>query len=148
MWSCRLTTVNTCLFACIGWEMQQTQDNHQTRKQKPSEVLSILKPIAMKHKIKSITFDNGVEFMKHNELWIPTYFCFPHHPREKPQVERCNKDIRRYFPKKTIFEKISQGEIDRICEILNNKPMKVLWFKTPRELFEQTLHSEVALLTL
>ena len=115
---------------------------------KPSEVLSILKPIAMKHKIQSITFDNGVEFMKHNELWIPTYFCFPHHPREKPQVERCNKDIRRYFPKKTIFEKISQGEIDRICEILNNKPMKVLWFKTPRELFEQTLHSEVALLTL
>lgn len=86
--------------------------------------------------IKSITFDNGVEFANHYKLWIPTYFSNPYHSREKAQVERWNRDYRRYFPKKTIRKKISQTEIDKITEKLNNMPMKVLKFKTPNEIFQ------------
>lgn len=86
--------------------------------------------------IKSITFDNGVEFANHYKLWIPTYFSNPYHSREKAQVERWNRDYRRYFPKKTERKKISQKEIDKITEKLNNMPMKVLKFKTPNEIFQ------------
>jgi len=73
--------------------------------------------------IKSITFDNGVEFANHYKLWIDTYFSNPYHSREKAQVERGNRDYRRFFPKKTERKKISQKEIDKITEKLNNMPM-------------------------
>ena len=90
--------------------------------------------------IKSITFDNWLEFANHYKLWIPTYFSNPYHSREKAQVERWNRDYRRFFPKKTIRKKISQKEIDKITEKLNNMPMKVLKFKTPNEIFYLHTH--------
>jgi transposase, IS30 family len=90
--------------------------------------------------IKSITFDNWVEFANHYKLWIDTYFSNPYHSREKAQVERGNRDYRRFFPKKTERKKISQKEIDKITEKLNNMPMKVLKFKTPNEIFHLHTH--------
>ena len=47
-----------------------------------------LKKAIQRYSIKSMTFDNGTEFAGHINLGIKTYFCFPHSPREKPQVER------------------------------------------------------------
>ena len=101
-------------------------------------------------KIKSITFDNWVEFSNHYKLWIPTYFSHPYHSREKAQVERWNRDYRRFFPKWTQRKKISQKEIDKITEKLNNMPMKVLEFNTPNEMFVKYsyLFSQVSGLTL
>lgn len=100
--------------------------------------------------MKSITFDNGLEFANHYKLWIPTYFSHPFHSREKAQVERWNRDYRRYFPKKTKRKKISQKEIDKITEKLNHMPMKVLKFKTPNEVFQKHCKklSQVSCLTL
>lgn len=86
--------------------------------------------------MKSITFDNGTEFANHYKLWIPTYFTNPYHSREKWQVERWNREYRRYFPKKTERKKISQKEIDKITIKINNKPMKVLDFKCPIEIYQ------------
>jgi transposase, IS30 family len=100
-----------------------------------------------KYSIKSITFDNWSEFSNHFKLWISTYFCRPHSPREKPQVERWNRNIRRYFPKWTDFSKVSQEKIDFAVQKLNNRPMKCLKYKTPSYIFEKLL-SKVALLTL
>lgn len=100
-----------------------------------------------KYSIKSITFDNWSEFANHFKLWIPTYFCHAHSPREKPQVERGNRNIRRYFPKWTDFSEITQEQIDFTLQKLNNRPMKCLKYKTPSYMFEKLL-SKVALLTL
>ena len=100
-----------------------------------------------KYSIKSITFDNWSEFANHFKLWIPTYFCHAHSPREKPQVERGNRNIRRYFPKWTDFSKVTQEQIDFALQKLNNRPMKCLKYKTPSYMFEKLL-SKVALLTL
>jgi len=100
--------------------------------------------------IKSITFDNWVEFANHYKLWIHTYFSHPYHSREKAQIERWNRDYRRFFPKWTQRKKISQKEIDKITKKINNMPMKVLDFNTPNEMFEKyyTLFSMVGTLTL
>lgn len=100
-----------------------------------------------KYSIKSITFDNGKEFSNHYKLWIPTYFCHPHSPWEKPQVERWNRNIRRYFPKWTDFSKVTQEQIDLVVGKLNNRPMKCLNYKTPSLMFQKFLF-QVALLTL
>ncbi len=100
--------------------------------------------------IKSITFDNWLEFANHYKLWIPTYFSHPYHSREKAQVERGNRDYRRFFPKRTIRKKISQKEIDKITNKLNNMPMKVLDFETPNEAYSKysKLFYQVSVLTL
>lgn len=98
--------------------------------------------------IKSITFDNWIEFANHYKLWIPTYFSEPYHSREKAQVERWNREYRRYFPKKTIRKKISQRDIDKITQKINNKPMKVLNFKFPNEYFNLFLKKSIPLETL
>ena len=94
-----------------------------------------LKKLISEFWVKSITFDNGVEFSNHYKLWIPTYFSHPYHSREKAQVERWNRDYRRFFPQWTLRKKISQKEIDKITKKLNNMPMKVLDFNTPNEMF-------------
>jgi IS30 family transposase len=116
----------------------------------PKTVIEIIKKYVKYLSIKSITFDNWVEFMYHLDLWIPTYFCYPFHSREKAQVERWNRDYRRFFPKKTNFEKISQIKIDIITEKINNMPMKVLDFKSPSEMFRKYMkfHSLVSVFTL
>ena len=98
--------------------------------------------------IKSITFDNWLEFANHYKLWIPTYFSNPYHSREKAQVERWNRDYRRFFPKKTIRKKIPQKEIDKITKKLNNMPMKILGFKTPNEVLSSYLKKYIQVETL
>jgi IS30 family transposase len=83
--------------------------------------------------VKSITFDRGHENAKHYELGIPTYFCNAYSSYEKGSVENANKMIRTFFPKKTDFTLISQEEINRIVSIINNKPRKILNYRTSLE---------------
>ena len=58
-----------------------------------------------KDRVKSITFDNGLEFFHHKKIARTlncfTYFCKPYHSWEKGAVEQLNWMIRRWFPKKT-----------------------------------------------
>lgn len=110
-------------------------------------VEELLHEYIKKYSIKSITFDNWSEFANHFKLWIPTYFCHAHSPREKPQVERWNRNIRRYFPKWTDFSNVAQEQIDFAVQKLNNRPMKCLNYQTPANMFKKLLF-QVALLTL
>lgn len=86
---------------------------------------------------KSITFDNGVEFFGHkalkDELNIETYFCTPYSAWEKGTVENINGLIRRFYPKGTDFDFVSDAQLQLMEDWINNRPMKVLNFKTPNE---------------
>jgi len=56
---------------------------------------------------KTITFDNGREFVMHNKLkeviGIDTYFCHPGSPWEKPYVENTHALLHRFIPKKLML---------------------------------------------
>lgn len=88
---------------------------------------------------KSVTYDNGSENVEHLELnkilGTRSYFCNPYHSWEKGTVENTNGLIRRFFPKKTDFGKISDSQIKEIEDWLNNRPRKCLGFKTSAEIF-------------
>ncbi len=86
-----------------------------------------------KYQIASMTFDNDLAFAQHYRLWILTYFCHTYSSREKGQIERANKDYRKYIPKKTKISTRTQEEIDGITAELNNEPMKCLDWHTPNE---------------
>lgn len=85
------------------------------------------------YKTLSATFDNGMENKQHQILGVPTFFCEPYSSWEKGSVENANKMIRRYFPKGTNFRKISQRTVDRAVALINNKPRKILGYKTALE---------------
>ncbi len=90
---------------------------------------------------QSITYDNGSENTMHeltNKLLATkSYFCEPYHSWEKGSVEQINGLIRRFLPKKVNFDNVSNKEIKRIENLLNNRPRKCLGFKTPLEVFRK-----------
>lgn len=87
--------------------------------------------------LSTITYDNGSEFCYHErvnqELQIKSYFCKPYHSWEKGTVENINGLIRRFFPKGTDFDTITEKEIQQVEDWINNRPMKCLNWKTPNE---------------
>lgn len=94
--------------------------------------------------IKSITYDNGCEFAGHEKInkkfkkaGLKSYFCKPYHSWEKGTVENINGLIRRFFPKGTNFDTIKHKDIKRVESWINNRPMKVLNFNTPNEMFNK-----------
>lgn len=97
----------------------------------------IMKKIAElkdKYWIKSVTFDNWMEFAKHyllNEIWIDTYFSDPYSPWQKGSIENLNRIIRRFFPKGTIFDNISWQKIKRVCNIITHSPREILGYLSP-----------------
>lgn len=88
---------------------------------------------------RTITYDNGSENVHHQrtnqKLGTRSYFCRPYHSWEKGSVEQAIGLIRRYVPKKTDFTKVTVREINRIENLLNNRPRKCLNFATPSEVF-------------
>ena len=107
----------------------------KTSIQTTTSILSALKPLS--NNIKSITYDNGCEFAKHEkinkELNIKSYFCKPYHSWEKGTVENINGLIRRFFPKGTDFDTITEEEIAYVEDWINNRPMKILNYMTPNQ---------------
>lgn len=84
-------------------------------------------------KTLSVTMDNGVENVKHEELGIPTFFCDPYSSWQKPGVENVNKMIRRYIPKGADIANYTDRYVKMIVGIINNKPRKSLNYQTAYE---------------
>jgi len=98
-----------------------------------------LKPMA--HFVLTLTADNGKEFAKHakvsKKLKADFYFAKPYHSWERGLNEHTNGLVRQYFPKGTSFDTISNKDVARVENLLNNRPRKILNFKTPIEAFKQ-----------
>ena len=88
-------------------------------------------------RVDSITFDNGLENIRYRELRIPSYFCNPYHSWEKGSVEQGIGQIRSYIPKKADLKNYTPRHIAAIMDLLNNRPMKCLNYKTPNEVFDK-----------
>lgn len=88
---------------------------------------------------RSITFDNGTEFNRHeriaSQLGLDAYFCDPRAPWQKGGVENAIGRLRRNLPRKTNLEALSPHDLDDIVANYNNTPRKCLGFRTPAETF-------------
>lgn len=96
--------------------------------------------------LETVTPDRGKEFANHEEVsrrlgGVRFYFCEPHHPWQKPTVENTNGLIREFFPKGTDFSKVTDEEVQRVYELINDRPRKVLGYRTPNEVYREMLHS-------
>lgn len=89
---------------------------------------------------KTLTYDNGIEMAQHELLTQQTgmqvYFAHPYSSWERGTNENTNGLIRRYFPKGTDFNKVEEHQLKAVQEKLNNRPRKVLGYKTPSEIMQ------------
>ena len=92
-----------------------------------------------KEQLHTITFDNGKEFAYHAQikkaLGADNYFAHPYHSWERGLNENHNGLIRQYLPKGMQLDKVTAEEIILIQDKLNNRPRKLLGYKTPNEVY-------------
>ena len=104
-----------------------------------SKILNKLNPLFK----KTMTYDNGVEMARHERITQNTgmkiYFAHPYSSWERGTNENTNGLIRRYLPKGTDFNLIDKKQLMIIQEKLNNRPRKIIGFKTPNEIMDSEL---------
>lgn len=92
-----------------------------------------------KNKKYTVTYDNGATFseyeMTERKTGIEIYYAWPYHSWERGTNENTNGLLRQFFPKKSAFAMITQGQINEACGLINNRPRKRLGYLTPNEVF-------------
>ena len=95
-----------------------------------------------------MTFDNDQAFGLHQEiaqeLNIKTFFTRPYTSQDKGSVENRNGVIRRFYPKKTDFTKVSANDVKKVEKMISNRPVRKFNYKTPNEVY--LLNASVALI--
>ena len=96
-----------------------------------------------KMKFKSITFDNGSEFLnwesleasvlKAGEQRTMIYFAHAYSSWERGTNENHNRMIRRFIPKGYDIGGFSQEEIKAVEDWMNNYPRRILGYNTPNQ---------------
>jgi IS30 family transposase len=93
--------------------------------------------------VQTITLDNGSEFAKHRliatDLKTTIYFADPHSPWQRGSNENINGLLRFWFPKGTNFLEVNEQELQRVVNLINNRPRECLNWMSPIE-FETSLH--------
>lgn len=97
------------------------------------------KTTRFREKFRSITTDNGSEFLEYESLTksihggkrFTIYYCHSYSAWEKGSNENGNRIIRRFFPKGTDFTRVTKKRIAAIQAWMNNYPRKILDWKTP-----------------
>ena len=94
---------------------------------------------------KTLTWDRGKEMSGHAQFALKTrtkvFFADPHSPWQRPTNENTNGLLRQYLPKGTDLSRWSAEDLEAIALTLNNRPRKVLGWKTPAEVFAEQLRS-------
>ena len=106
-----------------------------------SETAIGLVMILRKFDVKTITYDNGLEFARHgfvNELLrSDSYFCKPYSSWEKGGVENYNGLVRQYFPKGYDFAKITPERLEEVENEINERPRKTLDYACPNDFLDE-----------
>lgn len=95
--------------------------------------------------IKTITFDNGLEFARHeligSQLEAATYFAHPYHSWERGLNENTNGLIRQYIPKDCAISIVRPSDVSWIQDQLNQRPRKTLGYLSPAEFAQNRLYA-------
>ena len=105
-------------------------------------------------KFKSMTTDNGHEFLNYDKIEISkydenkrrtvVYYTDPYSSWQKGMNENCNGILRRFIPKGTDLNKVSSEKLEKILNKINGKPRKVLGFISADKRFKEEIEKIVA----
>lgn len=101
---------------------------------KPSVMVLSMRSIQRKVAVTTWTMDNGTENQWHEQFGVPTYFCTPGSPWQKPHVESSIGLIRRWFlPKGTDLAQVPDKTFQSMLFTLNHKYRKSLGYRSAYE---------------
>ena len=90
---------------------------------------------------KTLTWDQGAELAQVDRLSIErglaVYFCDPHSPWQRPTNENTNGLVRDFLPKGSDFSTLTDKRVQKIQDLLNGRPRKVLNWYTPEEKIQE-----------
>lgn len=94
----------------------------------------------------SLTYDQGREMAQHTLFTqatdIRVYFAHKGCPWERGTNENFNGLLRQFFPKGTDFNQVTGYQINRVQDLLNGRPRKVLNWETPFEVLGRSVALE------
>ena len=103
---------------------------------------------------KSMTTDNGHEFLNYDNIEISkydnkkrrteVYYADPYSSWQKGMNENCNGILRRFIRKGTDLSKITEEKLEEIVKKINGKPRKILNFTSAEDLFKKEIDKIVA----
>jgi len=118
---------------------------------KQEYVMEVLDSLERRYKgrfkelFKSITMDNGCEFLNHEALEASClrvgqkrttcYYAHPYSAWERGSNEVANKLIRRFVPKGTNIGHLAKADIRRIENWMNSYPRRIFGYRTANEIF-------------
>jgi transposase, IS30 family len=92
---------------------------------------------------RSLTWDQGAEMRDWKQVridgGIEIYFCDPNSPWQRGTNENTNGLLRQYFPKGTDLATLTELDLDRVADELNDRPRKRLAFHNPNERLAELL---------
>lgn len=101
---------------------------------KPATMVRAVNEMIRNITISDLTWDNGIENKNHKEFALPSFFCDPYSPWQKPDVENNIGLLRRWFIlKKTDLSTIPEETLQNHFNYLNHKWRKSLGYKSAYE---------------
>ena len=89
--------------------------------------------------IKTFTYDNDMAFSQHQKingsLKTKSFFTRPYTSQDNGTVENRIGVIRRFFPKKTDFTKITASHVKRVERMINERMVRKFKYQTPNKMF-------------
>jgi transposase, IS30 family len=94
---------------------------------------------------RTLTWDQGSEMAMHDQiaplLTDGVFFAHPASPWQRGTNENTNGLLRQYFPKSTDLSAHTAADLAAVEERLNNRPRKILGWRTPAEIFATVMPS-------
>lgn len=93
--------------------------------------------------LKSVTFDQGREWAQWETLAsvfdIDVWFCDPHSPWQRGQIENQNRTWRFWFPRGTRLDILDQTHVDTVASTINSQRRRSLNYQSPQHLYNQAI---------
>ena len=97
----------------------------------------------------TLTLDNGKEFAHFSDIERATgltiYFADAYCAWQRGTNENTNGLLRRYFPKGTDFNQVTEEALALVVKKLNHRPRKCLGYRTPYEVFHEARRGAVGM---
>jgi IS30 family transposase len=91
------------------------------------------------HLRRSITFDQGSEWARWPDLVeayeLDAWFCDPHSPWQRGQVENLNRQWRWWFPRGTDLAGVAPVHADHVASVNNGQRRRSLDYQSPTALY-------------
>jgi len=94
------------------------------------------------HLLRSVTFDQGSKWgcweIIATGYGIDIWFCDPHSPWQRGQIENLNRQWRFWYPRDTDLSIVEQVDVNHAASIINGQRRRSRNYQSPAALYAAT----------